>query len=302
VSGFGRTGAARRTIAGAAAILLLLAVIVALQIERERRFRTTAAAQEFLYLTSPAAATRLALSYDAVIADLYWMRAIQYFGGNRLSPDGDKSYALLYPLLDLTTSLDPHFSMAFRFGAFFLSEEAPGGAGRPDLAVRLLEKAMRAHPNRWEYPYDIGFIYYREGDFPTAARWFRRASQMPNAAEWLGPLAAVTLASGGDTRSSRLLWRQLLESEAEWLRQIADYRLGQLDAIDQAARLEELAAAYARRFGEQPASWEQMVRAGLLRSVPLDPAGHRYVLNPLSGKVTVSDQSPLWPLPTERPL
>ena len=46
-----------------------------------------------------------------------------------------------------------------------------------------------------------------------------------------GPLAAVTLASGGDTQSSRLLWRQLLESEAEWLQQIADFRLRQLDVL-----------------------------------------------------------------------
>jgi tetratricopeptide (TPR) repeat protein len=302
VSGFSRTGTARATIAGAAAIVVLLAAIVGLQRVREERFRTTAAAQEFLYLTSPAAATRLALSYDAVVADLYWMRAIQYFGGNRLAADGDKSYALLYPLLDLTTSLDPHFSMAYRFGAFFLSEEIPGGAGRPDLAVRLLEKAMRAHPNRWEYPYDIGFIHYREGDFPTAARWFRRAAEIPDAAEWLRPLAAVTLASGGDTQSSRLLWRQLLETEAEWLRQIADYRLRQLDAIDQSAQLEALTAAYERRFGSPPASWDDMLRAGLLQRVPLDPAGHPYALNPWWGDVTVGEQSPLWPLPTERPL
>jgi tetratricopeptide (TPR) repeat protein len=301
VSGVSQTGSARASIAGAVAIVLLLSAIVVLQIVRERTFARNASAADFLYLTSPAVATRLALSYDAVVADLYWMRAIQYFGGNRLAPDGDKSYALLYPLLDLTTSLDPHFSMAYRFGAFFLSEETPGGAGRVDLAVRLLEKARRAHPQRWEYPHDIGFIYYRERDFATAAQWFRRAADVQDAPPWLGPLAAVTLASGGDTRSSRLLWRQLLESEADWLRQLADYRLGQLDAIDQAAQLEQLAAAYLGRFGQRPASWEQMVRAGLLRSVPLDPAGHPYVLDAFSGKVTVSERSPLWPLPTDRP-
>ncbi len=275
--------------------------MIGLQTVRDRRYAATAAAQELLYVTSPAMVTRLALEYDALVADVYWVRAIQYFGGNRLAPSGDKTYALLYPLLDLTTSLDPHFSMAYRFGAFFLSERVPGGAGRPDLAVRLLEKAIAAHPRRWEYPYDIGFIYYREGDFRTAAEWFRRAAAVPEAADWLGPLAAVTLAEGGDTQSSRLLWRQLLESEADWLRDIADYRLRQLDAIDQAAALERVTADYARRFGALPTSWEDLVRAGMLRGIPLDPAGQPYALDPGSGDVSVSEQSPLWPLPTERP-
>jgi tetratricopeptide (TPR) repeat protein len=290
----------RTTVGATAAILLLLAGAVGLQVVRDRRFASVPAADEFLYLTSPQVATRLALSYDAIVADVYWMRAIQYFGGNRLASDGDKSYALLYPLLDLTTSLDPHFSMAYRFGAFFLAEERPRGAGRPDLAIRLLEKAMAAHPDRWEYPYDIGFIYYFEGDFTTAARWFRRAAALPDAAEWLGPLAAVTLAAGGDTKSSRVLWQQLLESEAEWLRDIADYRLRQLDAIDQAAQLEALTAAYARRFGTPPASWEQLVRAGLLARVPHDPLGYPYRLSERV-EVTVSRESPLFPLPTGRP-
>ena len=135
-----------------ALLVLLAATIVALQVFREREFRATETTQQILYVQSPAVMTRLALSYDALAADLYWIRAIQYYGGARLSDDPVKHYELLYPLLDLTTSLDPMFSIAYRFGAFFLSERAPGGAGRPDLAINLLRKAMAADPKRWEYP------------------------------------------------------------------------------------------------------------------------------------------------------
>jgi hypothetical protein len=283
------------------AIAALVAIVVVLQVVRERQFATTTSGDEFLYLTSPAVAARLALSYDAVMADVYWMRAIQYFGDSRLAADADKKYALLYPLLDLATSLDPHFSIAYRFGAFFLSEPAPGGAGRPDLAVRLLEKGMRSHPQRWEYPHDIGFVFYRDADYKTAAQWFQRAGQVAGAPQWLQPLAAVTLAAGGDTASSRAVWRHLLDSEADWLRQAAEFRLRQLDAIDQTAQLERLVADYERRVGRPPQSWEEMVRARVLIGIPADPAGHPYVLNPATRDVTVSDRSPMWPLPTDRP-
>lgn len=288
--------------AGLVAVVLLGAAAVSLQLVRERRFPVEPAAQ-VLYVTSPAVVTRLALSYRAVAADIYWIRALQYYGGIRLAGTGGQGYDLLYPLLDLTTSLDPAFSLAYRFGALFLSEPRPGGAGRPDLAVRLLQKGMEASPHRWEYPYDIGFVYYRFGDYASAADWFRRAAAVPGAATWLGPLAAVTLARGGDIATSRQLWQQIVESShEEWMQGVARHRLLQLDALEEIAQLEALTSAYERRHGDPPASWEDAIRDGLLRGVPHDPAGHPYELNPWWGMVTVSRESPLWPLPQDAPL
>ena len=297
-----------RIAAGVVLLAVLLTTVVALQMDRERRFPQTEPAQQILYVSSPAVLTRLALGYDALVADLYWIRAIQYYGGMRLSSDPDKSYDLLFPLLDLTTSLDPNFNIAYEFGAFFLSEQKPGGPARSDLAIKLLDKGIRARPDRWQYPYDIGFVHYRDGNYKLAADWFLRAAQTSGARRegeradmWLEPLAANTLATGGDTRSSRILYEQLLTSEVAWLREDAARRLKKLDAIDHIAGLERLTSEYERRFGAPPPNWEEMVRAGYLKEVPLDPEGYEYVLNEWWGDVTVSPESPIWPLPTENP-
>lgn len=280
---------------------MLAGTVVWLQMYRERHFRAAEAAQQILYVRSPAVMKRLALSFDAVVADLYWIRAIQYYGGTRLSRDPDKHYDLLYPMLDLTTTLDPQFSIAYRFGAFFLSERAPGGAGRPDLAIALLKKAMATSPESWEYPYDIGFVYYRYAQYEQAADWFRRAAKVPGATNWLEPLAAVTLAAGGKLEASRVLWQNLLANgDQQWLRRTAEHRLQQLDAVDEIRRLQSLTAVYETRHGAPPPTWEQLIADGALRTVPRDPAGHPYVLNPWWGLVNVSQESPLWPLPTER--
>jgi len=291
------------TALGFALILLLAGAIVALQMVRERRFPSAEPAAQMLYLTSPAVITRAALSFDAIAADAYWIRAIQYYGRARLQRSASARYDLLYPLLDLTTALDPHFSIAYRFGAFFLSERSPGGAGRPDLAVRLLEKGMAANPGRWEYPYDVGFVHYRQGDYVKAADWFQRAAQVAGADNnWLTPLAAVTLATGGDVRSSRLLWNNILASgEQAWLRRAAELELRKLDAVDAIRQLERLTAEYERRHGDPPATWDELVRDGALRGVPVDPAGHPFVLNPWWGTVTLAEDSPLWPLPVDNP-
>ena len=113
-----------------------------------------------LYVPSPAVMDRMVLSYDALAADIYWIRAIQHFGGTRRADAGTRKFELLYPLLNLTTALDPKFNIAYRFGAIFLSEQPPGGPGRPDLAIKLLERGLEARPDNWRYMQDIGFVHY----------------------------------------------------------------------------------------------------------------------------------------------
>jgi hypothetical protein len=209
-------------------------------------------------------------------------------------------FTLLYPLLDITTALDPRFNIAYRFGAVFLAEPYPGGPGRPDLAIALLEKGLRERPDKWEYMEDIGFVHYwYVHDFGAAARWFARASEVPGAPWWLRSLAATTLAAGGDRRSSRVMWEAIRQSaEIEWLRQDADRRLAQLRALDEMDQLQGVIDAFVQRTGRLPSGWAELVRARVLRGVPLDPAKTPYETS-AEGRVRLSTASKLWPLPEE---
>ncbi len=183
-----------------------------MQAARERRYPTRDAAESALYFTSGDAIRRISGPFEALAADVYWIRAIQYYGGakrrlaaDRLTPapppllaftDSDE-YRLLYPLLDITTTLDPRFNIAYRFGAVFLAEAYPGGPGRPDLAIKLLEKGLRARPDKWEYMQDIGFVHYWYlHDYKAAADAFARA------------VAGAGRAHGGSSRWRRRRWRR----------------------------------------------------------------------------------------------
>jgi len=198
-------------------------------------------AQELLHVRSPQVLGRMVLEFDAVAADLYWIRAIQHYGGERLKPSGaPRGYERLYPLLDMTTSLDPYFSIAYRFGAIFLSEPYPGGPGRPDLAITLLKKGIAAQPARWQYHHDIGFVHYWALKDPQgAAAWFRQAATIPGAPNWLLPVAAALLTETGDRTAARHLWRQIQEADEEWLRKRAERALLELDALDEIDRMKE---------------------------------------------------------------
>lgn len=292
----------RRTSPVVLAALLggMLSAAVLCEVARDRGYGEPQAAANVLYVRSGTALKRMALSYSAVLADVYWIRTLQYFGGTRLSIDSRKDYALLYPLLDITTTLDPHFNIAYRFGAIYLAESYPGGAGRPDLAVRLLEKGLKHRPDNWRYLQDIGFVHYWwRSDFAEAAAWFEKASKVPGAPWWMKSMAAVTLAEGGDRRSSRVLWQSLLTTaDNDWLRGEAERRLAQLDAMDELDRLEEAAKRYTMATGRVAASWGELIRAGYLAREPFDPTGTPYRIDEPPGVVRLSRASPLYPLPT----
>jgi len=281
-------------IAGA---LLALTTAVALQAGRDAAYpRRQRASERLLYTRSGVAVKRMALEFDALASDVYWIRAIQHYGGDRLAGDGRREYELLQPLLDLTTTLDPFFTVAYRFGAIFLSEAPPGGPGRPDQAIALLEKGIAAQPEKWQYFHDIAFVHYWHLHDPlTAASWFQRAAAQPDAPNWLRPLAA-TMVSARDRSAARMLWQQILESDQPWMRRTAQRSLTQLQALDQIDELQALVLRADLPAGRR-VMWTDLVRRGILPGVPVDPAGTPYQLDPDSGRVMISPASSLNPMP-----
>lgn len=311
---------ARHTVAGLVVIVALMSCAIVLARARDAAYPLPAVDDETLYLTSPTSAGRLALEFRTLAADLYWIRTLQYYGGiqrsHREQPlptpqasgqvdvagasSGKPEYQQLYPLLNLTTSLDPYFNLAYRFGAIFLSEAPPAGPGQPDLAIKLLEKGLQFRPDKWEYMQDIGFVHYWwSHDYHAAAQAFDKASRLPGAPWWLRSLAATTLAQGGDRRSSRTMWTAVRQTaEIDWLRQSADRALAQLDALDQIDQLQAMVDRHRQETGRPVTSWASLIEARTLPGIPLDPAGTPYELT-FAGRVQVSVKSSLFPLPKE---
>ena len=283
------------------ALVAMLALAIALQVVRDRAFAHAAVDKQVLYVSDAEVMRRAALSYDTLLADVYWIRALQHYGGERQKPPAERRYALLYPLLDMATTLDSRFTIGYRFGAIFLAEPHPGGAGRPDLAIALLKKGVAFNPNKSEYYHDIGFIYYWNlHDYQNAAEWFGRGGDLPGAPFWLKTYAAVMLTRGGDRQASRVMWTQIGQNEeSDWLRRTAQLRLAQLDALDQIDALGRIVTDFTKRTGRMAQSWELLAAAGVVPGVPTDPAGTPYTLDADTGKIGVSRDSELWPLPTE---
>ena len=281
-----------------AAVFALLILATGVQVVRDRGWQPYEPTTPVLWFQSGNLLKRVSLGFHPLVADTYWIRAVVYYGGKRRAGQHGRDFELLDPLLNFVTTLDPQFKVAYRFGAIFLTEAYPSGPGRPDLAVALLRRGIEASPATWEYFHDIGFVYYWWlQDYKAAAEWFEKGAQLTGAPIWLKPLAATTLATGGDRQSSRLLWRQLGDSDIDWIRRNAQHRLLQIDAMDVVDELNEISRRFTSRTGRTPRDWRELIAGERLRGLPLDATGVAYAMDPATGRIDVSRESSLWPLP-----
>jgi hypothetical protein len=287
------------------ALVVLLVSATSMQVAIEGKLQRPAPKASVHWIQSPGLMRRLAVGFNAIWADIYWIRAVQYYGSTRLSQDENKNYDQLYPLLDITTSLDPHFNIAYRFGSILLSEGYPNGPGNADQAIALLQKGIREMPDKWQYYHDAGFVnYWWRRDAQAAAEWFLKASKLPNAPNWLEPLAASVLAEHGERDASRALWVELSRNaEHGWIKQAANRGLMQLDAETHIEMLEPFLHKFFDKYGRFPKGWQEMTGGPerWLRNLPRDPAGYIYDLDPVTGSITPAKDSPLFPLRSRVP-
>ncbi len=267
---------ARRTCWAVLALSFL--VLVPLQQEVDRQIGGQRRIEELLYVPSGPLLRRLCLGHEGLAADIYWTRAVQYFGRKRI--DRATKFDLLGPLLQITTELDPNLIVAYRFGAIFLAEKTPWGAGRPEEALQLLRRGIVANPSYWRLWQDVGFIYYWDlKDYPRAAEAFRVGSQQPGAHLWMKALAASVAAQGGAISSSRLLWSEIYnQAENESMRRSAAEHLLALQAREEMDQLNALLKAYQDRAGRPAQSFRDLVLAGILKGLPEDPSGVPYAV------------------------
>lgn len=276
------------------AALLLAPLVPYLQGRVDAQLGAYRPQEEALYLWSGQHVRRLFPGFEGLAADVYWLRTVQYYGGQRLFSH-DRKFELLLPLIEITTTLDPRLVIAYKYGATFLCERPPEGAGRCDQGIKVLEKGVAVMPYDWRLRQDLGFFHFIFLNDPdTAARVLMEAAELPGAAYWLRNLAAMVLAKGGKREGARAVWRQIYEQSEGHLKENALQHIQVLDAYDAADIVESLVKEFERRSGRRPEALDELQAAGLIRRPAVDPSGAAFLYDRQSGTVRVSPQSKLW--------
>jgi hypothetical protein len=234
----------------------------------------------------------MSLEYTPLMADIYWTRVVQYYGDKRARHDAN--FELLWPLLDVTTTLDPDLLVAYRFGSTFLSEPSPRGAGHPELGIELLQRGIKANPDYWRFYEDLGFIYYFElKDYAKASAAFAEGSKNPDAQIWMKVMAARIAAEGESLPTSIFLWNEVYQTAKDpQVKQNALTHLQLLRVAEDCKQLDALTDEFQKRTGRRPSRMGELVQEGLLPRLPVDPMGYAYVFGP-DGKAALNLDSPL---------
>lgn len=181
----------------------------------EARGETRRLTEESLYIPSATFLRYASLGHQTMVADLMWIRTVQYFGEElerrrelNQPRDSKERFKFLYPLLDLTVSLDPQFVRAYRFGGLLLTV-----VKRYDEAIALYAKGYAANPDRWEMPHDLGRLYYLDlKDHEKALYWWKIANDLPGRPGYIPRFVPRLYAQTGQKEIAIELWLEMLEA------------------------------------------------------------------------------------------
>ena len=153
-------------------------------------------AEELSYLPKGEYLKLAVLGYRQLAADLIWLKAVQHLGEKHQTRAG---YLSAYHAVDVLTDVDPTFVFAYQAAGTVLGV----WAGLPRESIALLTKGMRHHPEAWQLPFYVGYDYFYELHDPVmAARYFRMASVLPGAPDYLPRLAARMTVEVGDPQAA----------------------------------------------------------------------------------------------------
>lgn len=243
--------------------------------------------EEKLYVTA-ATVDRLSLGFNGLLADWYWMRALQYVGRKIINAPEDMQLdhlnkldiKLLAPLLDAATTLDPQFMAPYQYAAVVLPEVDV------NEAIRIIKKGVAANPNTWRLYQHLGYIYWQQKDYKAAGEAYAQGARLPGAPAWMEVMKARMASEGGSSETARQIYTRIYEEAGDRnVREMARRRLLQLDAMRELEGLRRLMASFRDKIGRCPESWrdlEAVFRALKVRvdatGAPLDPAGTPYLL------------------------
>jgi hypothetical protein len=280
----------RRTSRIATVVLLGSMICAVATLHAIDRLGLQSQAQQTLYVRSPKTLRRMSLGFTGLLADIYWTRAVQYFGYQHNQKSED--FHLLAPLLQVTSELDPRLLPPYELGANFLAPQPPNGAGSPDEALRLLQYGIAHNPDQWRLYYDLGFLYYTEfKDYGKASEAFWAGARLPGTHQFMPVLAARMAQHAGEFETARMLWYTTYQSTNQPdIKYNAVQHLVALRVDEDVTHLEQLVDKYRQQTGYLPAAISDLERAGFIRGTPADPNGKPYKLMS-DGRIEVQDPS-----------
>lgn len=234
--------------------------------------------EDLSYLPSGKFLSGAALGYDEILGDLLWIKALGYFGSHSRT---DQNYTWLGHILEVVTTLNPLYQAPYEFGGIALAAEA----GDVDRSIALFKKGMAnvptSDPRYYYLPFFLAFDYmYYKGDYLTAAHYLEQAAQFPQSPAYLPKLAARLYADADSPELAVTFLQEMIQStDRQDLKERLAVRLHYVIHHSNLKTLNQAVDIFYQHFEKYPASLDELVDAGIVHEIPVDPRGGTYYIN-----------------------
>ncbi|HET6983960.1 MAG TPA: hypothetical protein VFI53_17590 [Myxococcaceae bacterium] len=226
------------------------------------------ASRALIYLPTPRQARLMAVGFDQVMADWYWVEALQYFTD---ASQEINRYRNLGDFLEVVVGIDPDFQYAYKFAGISI----PYDTGRfhfanTDRAIDFLERGVKRFPSNWELHFHLGFYYLNfRDDPPRAAEQFAAAAKLEGSPAYLKLFAARLFSVSGELDRARVFAETMLASATDPTeRAQLEKRIQEIDMERQLRKLEDGARHFHDQWGRWPTPAEVAVAYGLPLPAP----------------------------------
>lgn len=260
-------------------VLIFFSVITQMAIDK----RTEISKGKYIFLPDVDAVKRFSLGFDALVTDITWLRCVQYAGEKQYTANG---LDWMYRSLDLITTLDSKFETAYLFGGIILASDR----NFVDKSISILEKGMKNLPDRWRFPFYIGFNYFFYlQQFDLASEFIMKASRVPGSPAYLPLLASRLLAEANKPDTAlAFLEKMYNQTDDPVLREKIEDRMKRVAVERDLNALQIAVQEYSKIEGKNPETLGDLVSLGLVRGIPVEPFGGYYYLDRDTGNVKSS--------------
>ncbi|MEN3043690.1 MAG: hypothetical protein ABDH37_00535 [Candidatus Hydrothermales bacterium] len=253
-------------------LLILLIINLSYRIEELREIKEKA--KEILYLPKGEILKYLALDHRNTLSDFYWLQFIQYYGHHLQT---DRKFPYMFSIVDIITDLDEKFLHAYTFGSVNLASDV----GDREKSEALLMKAMYKNPERWEYPFWMGFLnYVFFKDYKKAATFFRISTLKDNPPDICFRFYAFTYYKKlKDLETALKLWIYMYEkAKSDVEKRIAEDYIKRTIMKIHMRDLTKILKEFIKRENYKPKNLKELLEKGYLNSIPHHPFGGIYFI------------------------
>ena len=230
-----------------------------------------------LYVPSGKYLKYATFGFSALMADAVFLWAIQYYGNEEIA---DRYDSLLH-IFGIISELDPRYVDAYEVGALIALYDL----NSLPLALKIFDTGLEKNPGQWIFPFEAGHFAAIAKDYPTARTYFKKAMDIPGSPAIAKRLYADQSFKAMDLKTSWETWLEVFNTAPdEQIKKIASNHLYQVKAAADITALKAATDRFKAASGRLPSEPAELVRAGLLPSLPKDFDGDDYVYDPATGE------------------